>query len=81
MIPLPFYVVIDTNVFISAFLSHNRESPVMSIVKWIDDELLIPIYSKETMAEYKEVAQRKKFGLDKEKVNRFFEKSHQLGLK
>lgn len=61
-----YYAVIDTNVLVSALL--NWLSTPGQIVKEITDGTIIPLYSKEILAEYDEVLHRSKFPFGREDV-------------
>lgn len=61
-----YYAVIDTNVLVSALL--NRMSTPGQIVREVADGTIIPLYSKEILAEYGEVLCRPKFPFDREDV-------------
>ena len=64
-------VVIDTNVIVSAFLSsHDDVATVLVLNKLYKNEIRL-YYSKEVLAEYKDVLNREKFKFDKREVNRF----------
>lgn len=55
------YAVIDTNVLVSALLSkHSDTATVLLVDRMIRGEL-IPLFSSETIGEYREVLNRKKF--------------------
>lgn len=59
------YAVIDTNVLISSLLSKNSDSATVLLVGRMISGDLIPVYSTDTMNEYTEVLQRKKFNFDR----------------
>lgn len=61
-----YYAVIDTNVLVSALLS--RISTPGQIVREVADGTIIPLYSKEILAEYDEVLRRPKFPFGTEDV-------------
>ena len=64
-------VVIDTNVIVSAFLSsHDDVATVLVLNKLYKNEIRL-YYSKEILAEYKDVLNREKFKFDKREINRF----------
>lgn len=64
-------VVIDTNVIVSAFLSsHDDVATVLVLNKLYKNEIRL-FYSKEVLAEYKDVLNREKFKFDKREINRF----------
>ena len=60
------YAVIDTNVFVSALITKNPESPTRLVYYFIDSGKIVPLYNDEIIAEYKEVLSRPKFKLSKE---------------
>ena len=57
------FVVVDTNVLVSALLSSKEDSATVQIVKKILDGDLVPIFSEAVKKEYREVLHRSKFGL------------------
>ena len=63
------YVVIDTNVLVSALLSNNESSATVIILEKILKSEVIPLYSDEILKEYKNVLSRKKFGFDAKLVD------------
>lgn len=63
------YVVIDTNVIVSALLAQDhRRSVPFAILEAVYLGKLTPVLSKEIMAEYVSVLNRDKFGFNKEMV-------------
>lgn len=59
------YVVIDTNVIVSAFLATDRsESVPFSVVNAVFAGKITPVLTKEILEEYRDVLARKKFGFD-----------------
>ena len=67
------YAIIDTNVFVSAFITRNKESPVVKILNLIRAQKIIPIVSKEIVEEYKQVLSRPKFKIEPNHVEDFIE--------
>lgn len=63
------FAVIDTNVFVSALITKNPESPTRLVYDYIDSGDLIPLYNDEIIAEYREVLSRPKFKLRKEIID------------
>ncbi len=57
------YVVIDTNVLVSALITRNENSPTVQILRFRASGLIIPVYSDEIVKEYAEVLRRKKVKL------------------
>lgn len=57
------YVVIDTNVLVSALITKNENSPVVRILRFLAAGNIIPVFSEEIIREYNDVLRRKKFNL------------------
>lgn len=55
------YAVIDTNVFVSSFITKNSESPTKKVVQMILDGTITPLYDEDILGEYNEVLKRSKF--------------------
>jgi len=63
------YVVIDTNVIVSALLAQDRQRSVpFAILEAVFLGKITPVLSKDIMAEYVTVLNREKFGFNKEWV-------------
>ena len=67
------YVVIDTNVFVSAYLTHNYNSATSKIVDSLFKGKIIPLYNEEIMTEYQEVLSRPHFDISKGERDALFE--------
>ena len=63
------FVVVDTNVLVSALLTSKEDSATVQIVKKILDGELIPLFSEATKKEYREVLHRAKLGLSPDAVD------------
>lgn len=63
------YVVIDTNVLISALLSEYDDAATVQVVRRMIEGKIIPVYSQKIMKEYQEVLSRKKFGFPQDIVD------------
>lgn len=74
------YAVIDTNVIVSSMLSNHPDSATVLLVKGVFDGELIPVYSEETMAEYREVLHRKKFRFDFNQIEYILSAFSHFGL-
>lgn len=61
---MAYYAVIDTNVLVSALLSKHHDAATVLLVGRMISGDLIPVYSQETMREYREVLARRKFKFD-----------------
>ena len=57
------YVVIDTNVLVSALITRNESSPTVQILRFLANGNIVPVYSDEIVKEYNEVLRRDKFKL------------------
>lgn len=57
------YVVIDTNVLVSALITRNDTSPTVKILRFLANGNIVPVYSEEIIKEYNDVLRRKKFKL------------------
>lgn len=55
------FVVIDTNVLVSALLSKHSDSATSIILANLFDEKIVPLYNDEILQEYEEVLNRSKF--------------------
>jgi len=60
------YVVIDTNVLVSALITRNEMSPTVKILRLISENKIVPVYSEEIIKEYNDVLHREKFKLPNE---------------
>ena len=60
--------VIDTNVFVSALITKNIESPTVKLLKAVLDGTITPLYHNDIIAEYNEVFHRSKFKLQEEAI-------------
>lgn len=63
-----FYVIIDTNVIVSAFYANNINSNTFKVIDKLYSGDLIPLYSDEIIEEYKNVLNRKIFNYRKYKT-------------
>lgn len=55
------YVVFDTNVIVSAMVSHNPNAATVKVVEAISLGKIVPLYNEEILAEYDDVLHRAKF--------------------
>lgn len=75
------YVVIDTNVIVSALLAQDhRHSVPFAILEAVFLGELTPVLSKDIMAEYVSVLNREKFGFNKELVKTVLEELKGQGV-
>ena len=54
------YAVIDTNVLVSALITHNSEASTAKVVKLLFEHSFVPMYDADIIAEYEEVLHRPK---------------------
>lgn len=57
------YAVIDTNVLVSALITHNPEAATAKVVRLLLEGNFIPMYDEDIIAEYKDVLHRVKFAI------------------
>ena len=55
------YAVIDTNVLVSALITHNSKAATAKVVKLLLEHNFIPMYDADIIAEYEDVLHRSKF--------------------
>ena len=67
------YAVIDTNIFVSALITHHSSSATVKILNYLSSRRIIPLYNDEIIAEYDEVLHRKKFKLPEEQISALIE--------
>ena len=74
-------VIIDTNVFISAFITHDDLSPTIKILELFYDEKINLYYSDDILLEYKDVLNRKEFNLNKKLIGTFINDIKKLAIR
>ena len=74
------YAVIDTNVLVSAMLTHNLESATTKTIEAIVTGRIQPLYNLEIIEEYEYVLYRKKFDLDNDDVSQMIRFIIQAGI-
>lgn len=63
------YAVIDTNVLVSALITHNPEASTAKVVESLLERGFVPIYDDDIIAEYEDVLHRPKFPILPEVAN------------
>ena len=63
------YVVVDTNVLVSALITRNENAPTVKILRYLSQNKIAPVYSSDIVKEYYEVLRREKFKLSEEIVS------------
>ena len=74
------YAVIDTNVLVSAMLTHNLESATTKTIEAIVSGKIQPLYNPEIIEEYEDVLYRKKFDLENDDVDQLIRFIIQAGI-
>ena len=62
------YAVIDTNIFVSALITHNSNASTVKILESMYFQRFIPLYNDEIIAEYEDVLYRRKFKLSEDQI-------------
>lgn len=75
------YVVIDTNVIVSAFLTKNSGAATVKILDAIYSKIIVPLYHDEIYEEYKDVLNRERFHFSKLIVNEFLKTYKNISVK
>lgn len=74
------YVVVDTNVLVSALLSKNEDAATVLVLNRLFEEDIGLLYSNVIENEYREVLCRSKFGFSKETINILLSAIKQYGI-
>ena len=75
-----YYVVIDTNVFISALLSKRVDAATVRVLDAMFDGKIIPLYHEDILAEYDEVLHRSKIHFKEETIQLVINAVKQYGI-
>ncbi len=62
------YAVIDTNIFVSSFITNNPSASTRRVVNGLFDRKITPLYNNEILKEYNEVLHRPKFKLNEKDI-------------
>ena len=62
------YVVIDTNVFVSALMTQNPNSATTKVVDHLAKGSIIPLYNNEILTEYQTVLSRERFHIGSTRI-------------
>ena len=74
------YAVIDTNVFVSAYLTHNFESATSKVVTNLMQGKIKLLYNEEIMAEYEDVLSRPHLHISPAEREALFAYIHENGI-
>ena len=75
------YVVIDTNVVVSAFITKKSGAATVKILDAIYNKSIVPLYHDEIYEEYKDVLNRERFHFSKLIVNEFLKTYKNISVK
>ena len=65
---MKYYAVFDTNVLVSAMITHNSDSATVRVIEQVVKGLVVPLFNDEILLEYQEVLHRSKLNLREEDV-------------
>ncbi len=74
------YAVIDTNIFVSSFITKNQTASTRMVIKSMFKGKIKPLYSSEILEEYSEVLHRSKFHLADKDIQRLLNFIKQHGI-
>ena len=74
------YAVIDTNVFVAAFMSRHSDSATVQVVNALLKNGICPLYNQEIINEYHDVLHRDKFHFPSEAVDAIIRTVQQSGI-
>ena len=74
------FAVIDTNVFVSAYITHHPDAATSVVVDNMFRGKIKPLYNDEILAEYEEVLSREKFRISQDKRDTLFKYIRQHGI-
>lgn len=74
------YAVIDTNVLVSALITHNSEASTVKVLESLFLRRFTPLYNDEIITEYEDVLRREKFRLAEEQIQLIIDFVKQNGI-
>ena len=74
------YAVIDTNIFVSALITHNSNASTVKVLESMFMNRFTPLYNKEIIEEYEDVLHRRKFKLTEEQIRTVVDCVKQNGI-
>jgi putative PIN family toxin of toxin-antitoxin system len=74
------HAVIDTNVIVSALLTHNIESATVKVVEAFLMDKIIPLYNADIINEYRDVLGRAKFRFTPRIIDYYINAIHEKGI-
>ena len=77
---MKYYVVIDTNVIISALITKNESSPTLQVIRAMLNGEITPLYHEDMLVEYEAVLRRDKFHLQEETISLILRAVREFGI-
>ena len=74
------YAVIDTNIFVSALITHNSNAATARVLESLTLHRITPLYNDDIIKEYDEVLHRAKFKLSDDQINTVIELVKENGI-
>ena len=74
------YAVIDTNIFVSALITHNSNASTARVLESLFLHRITPLYNDDIIKEYDEVLHRAKFKLSEEEISTVIEYVKENGI-
>ena len=74
------FAVFDTNVLVSALITHNAESATVRVVRAIAEQKVIPVYNNEIILEYNDILHREKFKIEERVISLLLDLILQMGV-
>ena len=74
------YAVIDTNIFVSALITHNSNASPARVLESLFLHRITPLYNDDIIKEYDEVLHRAKFKLSEEEISTVIEYVKENGI-
>ena len=65
---MKYFAVFDTNVLVSAMITHHSDSATVKVLEQVVKGRIIPLFNDEILLEYQEVLHRDKFNLREDDI-------------
>ena len=74
------YAVIDTNILVSALITHNSNASTVKVLESLFLQRFIPLYNEDIITEYEYVLHRRKFKLTEDQIRLVIDCVKQNGI-
>ena len=74
------YAVIDTNVLVSALITHNDDAATVQVLNMVFNGEIIPVYSTHITKDYRMVLSRKRFGFSGDLIEHLVSAIEKFGI-